>query len=103
MLNTFLTRRRRRAALGIVIASTLVASTVFAVVGGSTAEAAGCTNVGYTSIKTAQAKLKASGFWLNTADGYYGPLTRQAIYAFQKYKYLPRTGCADAATVKRIA
>jgi lipoprotein-anchoring transpeptidase ErfK/SrfK len=45
-----------------------------------------------------QQRLVALGYWLGTPEGQYGPLTQQAVYAFQKLHDLPRTGRVDPAT-----
>lgn len=45
-----------------------------------------------------QARLEELGYWLGTADGSYGQLTRQAVMAFQKAQGLGRDGVAGPAT-----
>lgn len=49
-----------------------------------------------------QAKLDGLGFWLGSADGTYGQLTRQAVMAFQKANGLGRDGVAGPATLAAI-
>ncbi|MEE8301032.1 MAG: peptidoglycan-binding domain-containing protein, partial [Candidatus Tectomicrobia bacterium] len=46
----------------------------------------------------AQEKLVKLGYDPGLADGVYGPLTRQALEAFQRAQKLPVTGNLDAAT-----
>ena len=48
-----------------------------------------------------QLRLEAQGYWTGGANGVFGPLTQQAVWAFQKVNGLPRTGVVDDAT--RIA
>lgn len=50
-----------------------------------------------------QQKLSGIGFWLGGHDGSYGYTTEQAVYAFQKYAGLPRTGQADLRTQAALA
>lgn len=45
-----------------------------------------------------QRRLESLGYWLGGANGEYGPLTQQAVWAFQKVQGLPRTGNVDLAT-----
>jgi hypothetical protein len=45
-----------------------------------------------------QRRLAALGFWVPDADGSYGPVTAQAVLAFQKYLGLPRTGRVNDLT-----
>ena len=49
-----------------------------------------------------QARLDGLGFWLGTADGTYGQLTRQAVMAFQKAQGLGRDGVAGPATLAAV-
>lgn len=44
------------------------------------------------SLKTLQAWLKADGFYKGQIDGYFGPLTRNAISSYQTARQLPATG-----------
>jgi ribosomal protein L24E len=49
-----------------------------------------------------QTRLLALGYWLPGVNGVYDALTQQAVWAFQKYSNLPRTGSfglADLATL----
>jgi peptidoglycan hydrolase-like protein with peptidoglycan-binding domain len=48
-----------------------------------------------------QRRLEALGYWTGGANGVFGPLTQQAVWAFQKINGLPRSGVVDDAT--RIA
>ncbi len=45
-----------------------------------------------------QVRLGALGYWFGAADGVYGNLTEQAVYAFQKAEGLDLTGAVDPAT-----
>jgi peptidoglycan hydrolase-like protein with peptidoglycan-binding domain len=45
-----------------------------------------------------QRRLEAMGYWTGGANGVFGPLTQQAVWAFQKINGLPRTGAVDQAT-----
>jgi len=49
-----------------------------------------------------QQRLLALGYWV-TVDGDYGPITEQAVFAFQKYEGLPRTGTMTVATNRRLS
>jgi hypothetical protein len=54
-------------------------------------------------VKTAQTKLIALGYLLQgDADGQFGPVTQEAILAFQKWQGLDRTGILDAATTTQL-
>ncbi|MGB3184272.1 MAG: L,D-transpeptidase family protein [Ornithinimicrobium sp.] len=46
------------------------------------------------NILTLQQKLSTSGYWCGTADGGYGHLTEQAVFALQKAHGLTRDGVA---------
>ena len=50
-----------------------------------------------------QKRLADLGYWLGTADGTFGDLTTQAVYAVQKVAGLERDGVAGPATRKAIA
>ncbi len=50
----------------------------------------------------AQEKLVKLGYDPGLADGVYGPLTRQALEAFQRAQKLPVTGNLDAATLQAL-
>ncbi len=50
-----------------------------------------------------QQKLVDLGYWLGSADGNYGQLTRQAVMAFQKAEGLGRDGVAGPVTQGRLA
>lgn len=54
-------------------------------------------------VSALQAKLGELGFWLGTADGTFGQLTRQAVMAFQKAQGLGRDGKAGPATLGALA
>jgi hypothetical protein len=45
-----------------------------------------------------QLRLESMGYWTGGVNGVYGPLTQQAVYAFQKVNGLPRTGDVDPTT-----
>jgi peptidoglycan hydrolase-like protein with peptidoglycan-binding domain len=49
-----------------------------------------------------QQRLTDLGYWLGTADGTYGQLTRQAVMAFQKASGLGRDGVAGPATLAAL-
>jgi lipoprotein-anchoring transpeptidase ErfK/SrfK len=49
-----------------------------------------------------QQRLVELGYWLGTPDGRDGPLTRQAVMAFQKAEGLARDGIADPATLAAL-
>ena len=53
-------------------------------------------------ISALQARLTDLGYWLGTADGTYGQLTRQAVMAFQKANGLGRDGVAGPATLAAV-
>jgi hypothetical protein len=54
-------------------------------------------------VKAAQLRLIAIGYLLKgDADGRFGPVTSNALLAFQKWERLPRTGLLDAATDSRL-
>ncbi len=50
------------------------------------------------AVVTLQYRLLSLGYWLPGVNGVYDDLTQQAVYAFQKYQGLARTGSVDAAT-----
>ncbi|GAB7045299.1 L,D-transpeptidase family protein [Catenuloplanes indicus] len=50
-----------------------------------------------------QRRLDALGYWNGPADGSFGQLTMQAVYAVQKAAGLERTGRADAGTLAALA
>ncbi|MFG1949250.1 L,D-transpeptidase family protein [Nonomuraea sp. NPDC048826] len=45
-----------------------------------------------------QRRLSALGYWMGAADGMFGPLTTQAVYALQKSAGLARDGVVGPAT-----
>jgi peptidoglycan hydrolase-like protein with peptidoglycan-binding domain len=45
-----------------------------------------------------QQKLTALGYWAGTADGNFGDVTQQAVFALQKAAGLPRSGTVTAET-----
>lgn len=45
-------------------------------------------------VRELQERLRELGYWLGRADGVYGKLTTQAVYAFQGVEGLPRDGVA---------
>ena len=47
-----------------------------------------------------QAQLTRLGYWNGAADGSYGVLTEQAVFALQKVEGLPRTGTVDTETAE---
>lgn len=49
-----------------------------------------------------QQRLLALGYWV-TVDGQFGSVTQQAVYAFQKYERLARTGSISVDTNNRLA
>lgn len=52
--------------------------------------------------KRVQKRLLELGFWLNGVSGRYGLTTRQALFAFQKWAGLKRTGNVDEATAAAL-
>jgi lipoprotein-anchoring transpeptidase ErfK/SrfK len=49
-----------------------------------------------------QERLDALGFWVGPKDGIFGELTEQAVFAIQKYHFLPATGVVEGATREKI-
>lgn len=93
------------AATSALGATGLVTAGAAGAIGGS-APAAALPTLRYGSrgaaVKTLQTKLARTGYWLGAADGSFGELTRQAVYAIQKYHRLPRTGVVDSATWAKV-
>jgi peptidoglycan hydrolase-like protein with peptidoglycan-binding domain len=58
---------------------------------------------GGPAVLALQQRLVDLGYWLGSADGHYGQLTRQAVMAFQKAEGLGRDGVAGPATQGRLA
>ena len=58
---------------------------------------------GGQAVLALQQRLVDLGYWLGSADGNYGQLTRQAVMAFQKAEGLARDGVAGPATQGRLA
>ncbi|WP_157239282.1 L,D-transpeptidase family protein [Catenuloplanes japonicus] len=50
-----------------------------------------------------QERLTALGYWNGPADGRFGPLTQQAVYALQKAAGIKITGTVDAATITALS
>jgi len=50
-----------------------------------------------------QQRLSDLGYWLGEADGHYGYLTQQAVWALQKTAGLSRDGAVGPATEKALA
>lgn len=50
------------------------------------------------AVRDLQNTLAQLGYWIGPIDGNYGKLTQQAVYAFQKYEGLERSGVADPTT-----
>jgi peptidoglycan hydrolase-like protein with peptidoglycan-binding domain len=55
------------------------------------------------AVATLQARLVALGYWDGDPSGTYGPLTAQAVIAFQKVEGLGRDGIAGPETIDRLA
>jgi lipoprotein-anchoring transpeptidase ErfK/SrfK len=55
----------------------------------------GMTGAGVTDL---QNRLEGLGFWTGGVTGSYGPLTQQAVWAFQKANGIGRTGVVDPTT-----
>lgn len=51
-----------------------------------------------TSVKTLQLELKKLGYFKANATGFYGPITRAAVDAFERAKHLKHDGIADGVT-----
>jgi peptidoglycan hydrolase-like protein with peptidoglycan-binding domain len=58
---------------------------------------------GGDAVLALQNRLVELGYWLGSADGNYGQLTRQAVMAFQKAEGLGRDGVAGPITRDRLA
>ena len=58
---------------------------------------------GGDAVLALQNRLVELGYWLGSADGNYGQLTRQAVMAFQKAEGLGRDGVAGPITQDRLA
>jgi peptidoglycan hydrolase-like protein with peptidoglycan-binding domain len=58
---------------------------------------------GGPAVLALQQRLVDLGYWLGSADGNYGQLTRQAVMAFQKAEGLGRDGVAGPVTQGRLA
>jgi lipoprotein-anchoring transpeptidase ErfK/SrfK len=50
------------------------------------------------AVSALQLRLVALGYWLPGINGVFDDLTQQAVYAFQKWHGLPRTGRVDGPT-----
>jgi lipoprotein-anchoring transpeptidase ErfK/SrfK len=50
------------------------------------------------AVANLQSRLVSLGYWLPGVNGVYDDLTQQAVYAFQKWQGLPRTGTVDGPT-----
>jgi peptidoglycan hydrolase-like protein with peptidoglycan-binding domain len=57
---------------------------------------------GGDAVLALQNRLVELGYWLGSADGNYGQLTRQAVMAFQKAEGLGRDGVAGPITRERL-
>ena len=55
------------------------------------------------AVRSFQVHLMTLGYWLGTANGYFGDSTQQAVWALQKAAGLPRTGTITGATAVAIA
>ena len=49
-----------------------------------------------------QQRLQELGFFRSQSTGYFGPLTREAVAAYQRYNYLPVSGSVDQATWNKL-
>jgi peptidoglycan hydrolase-like protein with peptidoglycan-binding domain len=58
---------------------------------------------GGPAVLALQQRLVDLGYWIGSADGNYGQLTRQAVMAFQKAEGLGRDGVAGPITQRRLA
>ena len=58
---------------------------------------------GGPAVLALQQRLAELGYWIGSADGNYGQLTRQAVMAFQKAEGLGRDGVAGPVTQGRLA
>ena len=54
------------------------------------------------AVGAVQTRLLALGYWLPGVTGVFDSLTQQAVYAFQKYARLPRTGMVDLVMHNRL-
>ena len=55
-----------------------------------------------TQVLALQRRLSSLGYWLGTADGQFGDLTRQGVVAIQKVAGLSRDGICGPATWSRV-
>lgn len=53
-------------------------------------------------VRELQARLRAEGVFGRSPTAYYGPVTAEAVSAFQKDRGLPRTGETDVVTWERL-
>ena len=51
-----------------------------------------------SAVKTMQNRLNSSGYYLGSADGHFGAMTQQAVYAVQKVHGLARDGVVGPRT-----
>jgi hypothetical protein len=58
---------------------------------------------GDATLQEAQQRLTDLGYDPGTADGVYGPRTRQALEAFQRARNLPVTGVLDPGTLQELS
>jgi Putative peptidoglycan binding domain/L,D-transpeptidase catalytic domain len=54
------------------------------------------------AVRDLQTKLAGAGYWLGSADGSFGHLTQQAVYAIQKYYGLSRDGVCGPNTWAKV-
>jgi lipoprotein-anchoring transpeptidase ErfK/SrfK len=55
------------------------------------------------AVQELQQRLTDLGYWLGSADGHYGQLTRQAVIAFQKAQGITRDGVAGPQTRRLLS
>lgn len=55
-----------------------------------------------TAVVTLQKKLSALGYWCGAADGRFGPLCQQAVYALQKAAGIGRDGVVGPMTWSKL-
>jgi N-acetylmuramoyl-L-alanine amidase len=86
---TILTAGAGAGALGLLGASAAEAATPNTMLLGSSG----------ASVTRLQNRLNALGYWVGTADGHFGALTQQAVWAVQKAAGQRRSGRADLAVL----
>jgi N-acetylmuramoyl-L-alanine amidase len=89
---------------GTAAVATAQSLTLFVGAGAASAAARSTLRMGSRGpeVLALQRKLTSLGYWLATADGQFGDLTRQAVVAIQKVGGLPRNGECGPLTWSRV-